>query len=325
MKSNFFFNGLGGILTMLIGFSSFASDLYEGQLILTSTNKAGVLVTGAKNIEGRIFITRNKKNLLQIPISINEVSMGLSAGVKFSGDSFIHYKISGLNENTKVSDLFETYKGTNIGATFAVPGPCCITLNKEVMSIRNSKGIQISGEGRSTGWMIELSKAIVKIKPLNKYSERKTISNDSLSEISESEFQYTQGSNLISLECKDSTKNSTYFLAMNDFNEIALKSYDSNPLKSFFSKSSNPLKPKVINNILNLYPEKVNDQIIGNRFDIDLNSEVISHKKDFFGRGIYYSAKMISADTEVQLSCLSKVSLKNSSVDFEKYFSSIWK
>lgn len=325
MKSNRIFNHLIGVITVLISISSFAEDLYEGRLILNSSNKAGVLVTGSKNIEGRIVISRNKKVILHQPVTINEISVGLSAGIKFSGDSFIHYQINGLNKNTRVSDLFETFLGINAGATFAIPGPCCITLNKEFMNIENSKGIQITGQGRSTGWMVEFSKAIVKIMPSNKYSERRTISAESLAELSELEYQFAQGSHLISLECKDSSKSSSYFISMNGFNEINFKSYDLNPFKSLFSRSSNPLKPTITNHILNLYPEKINDQVIGNRFDIDLTSEETTQEKDFFGRNLRYSAKLINATSVIQLSCLSKLSLKNSVTDLEKYSSSIWK
>lgn len=312
-------------LAFLFSYHSFAEDLYDGSLVIKSLKKSGVLSSGVKNLEARIIITKNQRTILQLPVSLNDVSIGLSAGVKFSGDSFATYKISGMTGNTQISDFFETYKGTSRGITFAVPGPCCITINKESLSLENSKGLHIEGSANTTGWMIDLSKTFMKIQLLNKYNERKVLNDLSLSQLSELEFQSSdKAKSLVSLECKDANDSISYFISVNSYQEIDVKTFNSNLLKEFFTYKTNALKPYIQNSILSLYPEQVNGKVLGNRFDIDLNSEILMEKTDFFGRHIKYSGKVIDSNSKTELTCLSKESLKNHQGQFENYRQSLW-
>ncbi len=324
MKNTKIITYLLGILALLASYSSFANDLYEGNLIVNSPKKAGVIVTGVRNLEARIIIKRNKKNILQLPVSLNEVSIGLSAGAKFSGQTFASFEISGLNANTQISDLFETFMGASAAATFAVPGPCCITLDAGTLNLENDKGLHIQGSAKSTGWMLDLSKTFMKIKPLNKYTERKSVSNQSLSQLSELAFQSDDSKALLFLECKDTTHSTTYFISMNGYDEIKVETFNANLLKDIFSYKTHPLKPSLKDGTLFFYPEQVDGKVIGNRFDIDLNSETLIQKENLFGRQIEYKGKTISSEMQNDLTCLSKESLKKNSEKFEIYRQSLW-
>lgn len=314
-----------GLLTLLTSLSSSAKDLYEGSLIVQSPKKAGIIVTGTKNLEARIVIKRNKKNILQLPVSLNEVSIGLSAGAKFSGQTFASFEINGLNPSTQIDDFYETFVGTTAGATFAVPGPCCITLESGNMNLQNSKGLQIQGFARSTGWMLELSQTFMKINPVNKFTERKSITNQNLSQLPELDFQKDESKNqLISLECYDINHSITYFISMNDFNEINVETFHTNFLKDLVSYKTNSLKPYFKDNTLFLYPEQVNGKVIGNRFDIAINSESLIEKKDYFGRNIKYHGKTLSSEAQTDLTCVSKESLQKNLEKLEAYRQSLW-
>ena len=302
------------------------TDSYNAELVLTGRTKGGFLVSGSHGIKGQIVVKKNNNTIHRIPVLVNELSLGLSAGVQTSGGStYTTLKIDGLTENTRLSDFFEVYHGEILGGTFAVPGPCCIVLSKENISAKNSRGLQLSGNSRSVGWMIDIANLRLSISYDSKFTDRFDFEDKTLGQLEELAYSKdNHDKSLLDLGCKENNKSESHFLKLNPFQEIVYN-HISLSLKSLFDDTVvSGLKPSLSNNILTLYPESINNKVYGYKVDIDLTSEK-KVEKDFFGRQYTYEAQISSTKKTLSLSCLSKTSLNQDRAAFAKYYSSFWK
>lgn len=313
-----------GCAFLLPSYEASANDTYTGRIVFKTPSKAGVLLTVNKEVEGRLILQRNNKTILHLPVEFSELGVGLTAGLKFSGESYSILEVKGLHGDLRISDFFSTFKGTNLGATFTVPGPCCLNINKEHTVLENDKRIQFKGQGQSAGWMVELSKVLLKLSPSEKYGNRIKVADRSLAELPELKYQDEGRRELLSLECKDIQGEVTYYIKQNQFNELDVKSIGNAFLGLLSSSSSHPLQTSISKSTLHLYPEKVSGKVKGLRFDVDLESEGLNDKPDFWGRKYTYQGLVISADSAANLTCLSQSSLKQNPEKFNLYYQSLW-
>lgn len=301
------------------------TDSYNAELILTGRIKGGLLVSGSHGIKGQIVVKKNSNTIQRIPVLVNELSLGLSAGIQTSGSAvYTTLKIEGLTANTRLSDFFDDYYGGILGGTFAVPAACCIVISKEKISAKNNRGLKLSGNSKSVGWMIDIANLRLGISYDPKFTDRFDFEDKTLEQLEE--LAYTNDNNdksLIDLGCKENNKSESHFLKLNPFQEIIYSNVSLN-LKDLFKDSVvSGLKPTISNNILTLYPESINNKVYGYRIDVDLASEK-KIAKDFFGREYTYAVQISSAKKTMNLSCLSKTSLNADRAAFSKYHSSFW-
>jgi hypothetical protein len=298
---------------------------YEGHLIFGNRSKAGLLVSGNHNSDGLLVVSRDSKVILAIPVLTSELSLGFSVGVQTTGATTTTFRIDGLSENTRVSDLFESYSGVTTGVTISIPGPCCLTVGKELLELMNPKGLHLSGKFSSFGEMVDLSKTIMTIKLNRSFTDRKEVANQTLGSLRALQFEgLPSDRSLIELDCISTVDSASHFILMNGFGEIVYEVFSLNPFELFNQTKTRGLKPYVTKNTIVLYPESRNNRVSGYRFDIDLRSES-TIEKDHYGREFSYSVQRSTANSQIALNCLSTQSLKDKESLLNSYFNSIWK
>lgn len=301
-----------------------APDRYEAEIILAERSKAGLILSSKKEIYAQLLVKRNHAEILRLPVFASEKSIGATAGLFFAvSGNYDSLPIQGVTATTKISDFMSAFKGTSKGMAVVIPGPCCLGFGFEKLKAANDKGLSFATEIKTGGLMLDYSKITLQIAPNKTLNERREYQDQTLAQLADLPYSKEPGkAALIGLDCKEEGEGDSHFIQVNNFHEIKHVVINLNPL-DFYTAKTAALKPSIAGDKLVLYPEKINSQIKGERFDIDLASES-AVAKDFFGREWSYQALMITANKSVNLSCLSKTSLQKNLPKFEKYVKTLW-
>jgi hypothetical protein len=302
-------------------------DAYEAKLIISGRSKFGFVAGKGKSIKSQILVTRNKKEVLRLPILTEETSFGFTMG-KFGSfpRGFDSLSITEINGNTKISDFFYPFLGFSTGGALALP-PCCKYLGENQINAENSERIILSGKLKMLGVMADYSATRINFKRDDDFNDRRSSEVTYLSELKELPIA-DEISSLMSIECVENKSRDYHYITINPFHEIEHFAVSSNPLKMLNTKTTS-LKLRYSESTMSLSPETIASKTDGDSLIFDLTSEKEIDAKlarqDYHDRAISYQAAIIRGTSQVPATCYSKSSLSKNKMAIEEFANSVWR